>query len=214
MDEMLFKYFTNNINNKKLKRSRLKRNMSLIEVSEKTGIPFATLRRYEDGTTKKIPLDAIKKISEVYGTDYKCYYRWTSFPFFGTLGGILISLFFGISIDSIYNGGVIGGALGLLGLNSLNFLKVNFDFDQHDDEPEKIIYNSLTKEEQKSYNDFLSISKTLLKTDELLDVEEKKDVNKLLFATFMLHNIRKKTKRKIIDFENAEVLENINNDNN
>lgn len=211
MDKMLFKYFIDTVDNQKLKKSRLKRNMSLIDVSEKTGIPFATLRRYEDGTTKKIPLDAVKKIADVYGTDYKCYYSWTSFPFFGTLGGILISLFFGISIEAIYNGGVIGGALGLLGLNGLKFFKNNIDTSQYEDEPEKIIYNFLNKEEQKNYDDFFIISKTLLKTNELLDDEEKKDVNKLLFAVYILHHIRKKTKRKIIDFKNSETLEDINN---
>lgn len=61
MTDMLLDFFENNVNNKKLKKSRLKRKLSLSEISERTGIPFTTLKRYEDGDTKKIPFEAVKK---------------------------------------------------------------------------------------------------------------------------------------------------------
>lgn len=212
MTDMLLDFFENNVNNKKLKKSRLKRKLSLSEVSERTGIPFTTLKRYEDGDTKKIPLEAVKKICEVYGTDYEAYYAWTSFPFFGTLSGILISLFFGISVPAAYTGSVLGSILGVLGM--LGGKKIFEKSTLHKENIKKTIYNSLREEEKKEYNDFLLISKTLLKTDNTLDENEREEMDNLLFATFMMHQIRRKNKKKIINFEEAEVLDDINADNN
>ena len=48
--------------NEKLKKEREQKEISLSELSKKTNIPKSTLQRYEVGTTKKIPLDAIAKI--------------------------------------------------------------------------------------------------------------------------------------------------------
>lgn len=204
MDEIFLDFFNSKVNHKKLKNSRLKRNLSLSEVSEKSGIPFTTLKRYEEGNTDKIPFEAIKKLSAIYGTDYNSYYVWTAFPLFGSLSGLLISLFYGISIPVAYTGTILGSIFGILGMvtGKKIFEKTSLKKDNIKD----IIYNSLTTEEQKEYDDFFLISKTLLKTDNILANDEKEEMDKLLFTTFMMHQIRKKNKKKIINFEEAEIL--------
>lgn len=204
MNEMLLDFFENSVNSKKLKKSRLKRKLSLSEVSEKTGIPFTTLKRYEDGDTKKIPLDAVKKICEVYGTNYNTYYAWTTFPFFGSLGGVLISLFYGISIASIHNGATIGGFLGLTSMIGIEKLYAKLSDEKKN--YKKIIYNSLEQNEKKEYQDFKIIATTVLKTNEILDDVEKEEVDSILLALYVLHKIRKVSKRKNIHLEDAEIL--------
>ena len=211
MENMLLDFFENNVNYKKLKKSRLKRNIALNEVAIRTGIPYSTLKHYEDGDIKKIPFEAVKKICEVYGTDYDAYYAWTTFPLFGSLSGILISLFFGISVPIAYTGSVLGSILGVLGM--LGGKKLFESYSIKKENIKKIIYNSLAKEEQEEYDNFLLISKTLLKTNKILNEKEQNEVDKLLFATFMLHKIREKNKEKIIDFEEAEVFSEQENNN-
>ena len=141
MENMLLDFFENNVNYKKLKKSRLKRNIALNEVAIRTGIPYSTLKHYEDGDTKKIPFEAVKKICEVYGTDYNAYYAWTAFPLFGSLSGILISLFFGISVPIAYTGSVLGSILGVLGM--LGGKKLFESYSIKKENIKKIIYNSL-----------------------------------------------------------------------
>ena len=211
MKDMLLDFFENTVNSSKLKKSRIKRKITLNEVSAKTGIPYTTLKRYEDGETKKIPFEAVKKISEVYGTDYDAYYAWTTFPLFGSLSGILISLFFGISVPIAYTGSVLGSILGVLGM--LGGKKLFESYSIKKENIKKIIYNSLAKEEQEEYDNFLLISKTLLKTNKILNEKEQNEVDKLLFATFMLHKIREKNKERIINFEEAEVFSKQENNN-
>lgn len=43
----------------------MKRKISLEDASQRSGIPIASLQRYEDGITKKIPLEAVKKLCEL-----------------------------------------------------------------------------------------------------------------------------------------------------
>ena len=54
------------INYKKLRQTRKSKDLSIMEVSEKTGIPAATLQKYESGIIKKVPLDLLKKICKLY----------------------------------------------------------------------------------------------------------------------------------------------------
>lgn len=209
MSEIIENYFENNFDYKKLKKSRVKRKLSLAEVSELANIPPATLQRYEDGITKKIPLDAVKKLSSIYGTDYNAYYSWTTFPLFGSLSGLLISLFFGISIPIAHTGTVLGGILGVLGMFGGKKLFENYSSKKEN--MKDVIYNSLDEKEKKEYDDFLLISKTLLKTDEVINEKEKKEVDNLLFTVFLMHHIRKNNKEEVIDFEEAETLKKNNN---
>ena len=211
MKDVLLEFLENSFDNKKLKKSRLKRKLSLAEVAAKTGIPSTTLQRYEEGVTRKVPLKAIKKICELYKTNYNCYYAWINFPLFGTLGGMLISLFFGMSINSLQNGTAIGALLGLT--SAVGTEKIFAKLSKEKQNPKKIIYNLLEKEEKKKYKNFKTIATTHLETDEIIDDVEKEEVDNLLFAVFMMHHIRKSEKRKEIDFKEAEVFSEQENDN-
>lgn len=205
MNEWLLEFFESTFNYRKLKRSRVKRKLTLAQVSAKTGIPTATLQRYEDGITKKVPLEAIKKLCELYGTDYNCYYAWSTFPFFGTLSGMLVSLFYGLSITSLHNGSVIGGFLGLTSMIGIEKIFANLSDKKQN--PKKIIYTSLTKEEKKKYKNFKTIATTYLETDEIIDDVEKEEVDNLLFAVYMIHQIRRRKRRKQIELEEIEIID-------
>lgn len=211
MKNILLEFLESSFNNKKLKKSRLKRKFSLAEVSSKTGIPPTTLQRYEDGVTKRVPLEAIKKLCELYKTNYNCYYVWINFPLFGTLGGMLISLFFDMSINSLQNGTAIGALLGLT--SAVGTEKIFAKLSKEKQNPKKIMYNLLTKEEKKKYKNFKIIATTYLGTDEIIDDIEKEQVDNLLFAVFMMHQIRKHEKRKKINFEETEVFSEQENNN-
>lgn len=205
--DILLDFLENSFNHKKLKKSRLKRKLSLAEVSANTGIPTTTLQRYEDGVTKKVPLESLKKLCDFYNTDYNYYYNWITFPLFGTLGGMLISLFYGISINSLHNGTVIGGLLGFTSMFGVE--KIFSNLSNKKQNPKKIIYDSLTEEEKKKYKNFKTIATTYLETDEVIDSTEKEEVDNFLFAVYIIHQIRKKEKRKKIKMEEIETIEEI-----
>ena len=207
MKDVLLEFLENSFDSKKLKKSRLKRKLTIAEVSSKTGIPPTTLQRYEDGSTKKVPLEAIKKLCELYHTNYNCYYTWANFPIFGTLGGMLISLFFGMSITSLHNGTIIGGLLGLTSMMGVEKIFANLSGKKQN--IKRIVYNSLTKEEKKRYKGFKTIATTYLETDEIIDDVEKEEVDNLLFAVYMMHQIKKREKRKNIKMEDIETIEDI-----
>lgn len=211
MDKWLLEFLESTFNYRKLKKSRLKRKFTLAEVSDKTGIPTATLQRYEEGVTRKVPFKAIKKICELYKTNYNYYYAWINFPLFGTLGGMLTSLFFDMSINSLYNGTAIGALLGLT--SAVGTEKIFAKLTKEKQNPKKIMYNLLEKEEKKKYKNFKTIATTYLETDEIIDDIEKEQVDNLLFAVFMMHHIRKYEKRKEIDFEEVEVFGEQENNN-
>ena len=211
MDEWLLEFLESTFNYRKLKNSRLKRKLTLAEVSDKTGIPPATLQRYEEGVTRKVPLKAIKKICELYKTNYNYYYAWINFPLFGTLGGMLTSLFFDMSINSLYNGTAIGALLGLT--SAVGTEKIFAKLTKEKQNPKKIMYNLLEKEDKKKYKNFKTIATTHLETDEIIDDIEKEEIDNLLFAVFMMHHIRKYEKRKEIDFEEVEVFSEQENNN-
>lgn len=207
MDEWLLEFFESTFNYKKLKKSRLKRKLTLAEVSAKTGIPTATLQRYEDGITKKVPLEAIKKLCKLYKTNYNCYYAWTVLPFFGSLSGMLVSMFCGLSLTSLNNGTVIGGFLGLTSM--LGIEKIFNNLSDKKQNSKKIIYECLTKEEKKKYQGLKTIVATYLETDEIIDNIEKEEIDNLLFTIYMMHQIRKKEKRKKIELEDIETIEQL-----
>ena len=205
MDKWLLEFLESTFNYRKLKKSRLKRKFTLAEVSDKTGIPTATLQRYEEGVTRKVPFEAIKKICELYKTNYNYYYAWINFPLFGTLGGMLTSLFFDMSINSLYNGTAIGALLGLT--SAVGTEKIFAKLTKEKQNPKKIMYNLLEKEEKKKYKNFKTIATTYLETDEIIDDIEKEEVDNLLFAVYMMHEIRKKEKRKNVELKEAETID-------
>lgn len=212
MDDLMLNFFEQTFNYKKLRKSREKRGYTLKYVSEQTGIPAPTIQRYEDGTIQKVPLDAIKKISEVYKTDYKCYYGWSTFPFLGSMSGILFSLLSGISLENIHNGALIGlisGFTAMLGGSAL-YNKLSKKRKEKNDSKIKIrelIYNNLTKDEREKYNEFKTIAKTLLKTNEMPDIEDETD--DLLFTVYLLHNVRKKMGTNVFKYIDPRALETL-----
>lgn len=54
----------NNSIGKRILEARKEKDISLFVLSEKTGISKSTLQRYETGTTRKIPLEALRKIEQ------------------------------------------------------------------------------------------------------------------------------------------------------
>ena len=124
---------------------------------------------------------------------------------------MLTSLFFGMSINSLYNGTAIGALLGLT--SAVGTEKIFAKLTKEKQNPKKIMYNLLEKEEKKKYKNFKTIATTYLETDEIIDDIEKEEIDNLLFAVFMMHHIRKYEKRKEIDFEEVEVFSEQENNN-
>lgn len=212
VNDLLLNFFENGFNNKKLKRSREKRGYTLKAVSEKTGIPAPTIQRYEDGTIQKVPLDAVKKICECYGTDYRCYYGWSAFPFLGSISGILFSMIYGISLESIHNGalfGLISGFTAMIGGTKLydKLVKEKKNKIISQKQTRELIYKELPKEERQRYDEFKIIAETLLKTNEMPDIKE--ETENLLFTTYLLHVVRKRMGVNICDIIDPRELEKL-----
>lgn len=64
--------------NDRLKETREKKHISLSTLSELTGIAKSTLQRYETGTTKKIPMEAIPIIERALGVPSGYLMGWDS----------------------------------------------------------------------------------------------------------------------------------------
>ena len=116
-----------------------------------------------------------------------------------------------MSINSLYNGTAIGALLGLT--SAVGTEKIFAKLTKEKQNPKKIMYNLLEKEEKKKYKNFKTIATTYLETDEIIDDIEKEEIDNLLFAVFMMHHIRKYEKRKEIDFEEVEVFSEQENNN-
>lgn len=52
-------------------------NLSYIELEKRTGIPKSSLQRYASGTTAKIPLDVIEKLSNAFNVSPEYLMGWT-----------------------------------------------------------------------------------------------------------------------------------------
>ena len=209
----LIEYLDTTFNFKKLRKSRKKRNLSIAEVAEKTGIPAATLQKYEAGIIKKIPLETLKKICNLYGTDYYFYYGWTSFPLFGSFTGIILSFLYGISFNSITNGINIGFLLGFLGMESA----AKYFTIKKDNKKFENLYNNLTEEEKKYYKRFKNIVANTLNSEDYFSEDELKQEEIHLLAYFYGHKLKKEFIDKITIspylIEDLEILENQNSNN-
>lgn len=201
----LVELFDSTFNYKKLKNSRKKRKLSLEEVSKNTGISIRTLQKYETGAIKKIPLEALQKICNYYGTDYYYYYGWTKFPLFGTFSGIILSYLIGIPLTTSISVGYLAGVFGI------NISKKYFESKKEKDNIEEL-YNSLTLDEQKEYDKLRTIVNTYLGSDEIFSVEELKKEELYLFSYFLAHKLKKKVgndgKLSPYDIEEAEIIIN------
>ena len=165
-----------NLNNEKLKKSRLTRNLTLSEVSNKTGIPFTTLKRYEDGESKKIPVEAIKKLSSIYGTDYYMYFWWTSFTSLSDI--ILHFIYFPEDFSEDRK------------LFEILDITEYFDFDTKAGTYISL-YNKLTEEEKENFYRFKNVVLNTLKSDKYFTNDELEKEDIFLFCYFFAHKIKR-----------------------
>ena len=206
----LREYINETFNFEKLRKSRKKRGLSITEVAQKIGIPIATLQKYESGTTKRIPLEVLKKICDVYGTDYRYYFGWTSFPLIGTFSGLTMSFLYGISLNNSVMGISIGYLLGVLGLQGAVKYFENTEEDKFEN-----LYNQLTEKEKKDYERFKKIVNLHLNSEDFFTKEELKKEEVYLLAYFFGHKLKKEyndvngiTPYNISDIEVLEKTDN------
>lgn len=211
LNPILVDFFENTFNYKKLKRSRMKRKISLEDASERSGIPIATLQRYEDGITKKIPFEAVKKLCEIYGTDYSSYYSWSMFPFLGSMTGILFSFLNGINLTTTHFGATIGAIIGVSGYLISEKLYTDSKKKLSEDEikniNKKILMDALTSDEKKEFKKYKQLSETMLDTKEILAEEEQEEIENMLLIVYFTHKIRKKVKYQKINLDEVETID-------
>lgn len=209
LNPILVDFFENTFNYKKLKRSRMKRKISLEDASQRSGIPIATLQRYEDGITKKIPLEAVKKLCELYGTDYSSYYSWSMFPFMGSITGILFSFLNGINLTNSQFGATIGTIIGVSGylISKKLYTDKKLSEDEIKNINKKILMNALTSDEKKEFKKYKQLSETMLDTKEILDEEEQEEIENMLLIVYFTHKIRKKVKYQKINLDEVETID-------
>lgn len=183
-------------NYKKLKEIRVKKDFSLAEVAEKLEISEATLSRYENGLTKKISLETIKKISLFYGVDYTYFYGLPTLPLTRTITGAIISMMYGISLTNIYNGISTGSILNILGYKKIKkyFEKIK------NKNPKESLFAQLTEEEKEEYEAFRSITYSFLKTKQIFSQDEMENDEAFLFSYYFAHKIKREAKIIGVEF--------------
>ena len=163
-------------NNEKLRFSRKKRKLSIKEVAEMIRVPPTTLQKYESGIIKKIPLEVLKKICDVYGTDYYMYSWWTRF---NSLSEII--LHFVCFYDDFKEDKKL--------FEILNITEY-FDFDIKD-RTYISLYNKLSEEEKEEYQRFKIVVLNTLKSDKYFKNDELEKENIFLFSYFFAHKIKR-----------------------
>lgn len=163
------------INYKKLRQTRKSKDLSIMEVSEKTGIPAATLQKYESGIIKKVPLDLLKKICKLYKKNYKLYSWWTE------ISSISEIIFYFLSDPNFF-----------LKENELfKMLKIEEYFKISDSSNAfSCLYNKLTQEEKEEYLNFKSLSNSYLKLNKYFKNEELEKEDISLFCFFYANKIK------------------------
>ena len=169
--------FLEGCNSSALRKYRKKRKMSLSKVSEKTRIPFTTLKRYEDGDTKKIPKEAIEKLSILYDTDVENFYILKSFPLLNTFSGSILLQLYGLDITNL---NLSEKYYKELGTNKEFFKNIQ-------ENPE----NLKTEE----YLKFKKVFDIIFETDSLNPIDQE-EIEKLLLAVFTILNNKKNLQEK------------------
>lgn len=163
------------INYKKLRQTRKSKDLSIMEVSEKTGIPAATLQKYESGIIKKVPLDLLKKICKLYKKNYKLYSWWTE------ISSISEIIFYFLSNPNFF-----------IKENELfKMLKIEEYFEVSDPSNAlSCLYNKLTQEEKEEYLNFKVLSNTYLKVNKHFKNNELEADEISLFCFFYANKIK------------------------
>ncbi len=175
-------------NNEKLRFSRKKRKLFIKQVAEMVEIPYTALQKYESGAIKKIPLDMLKKLCDIYGTDYYMYSWWTRFNSLSDI--ILYFIYFSEDFREDKK------------LFEILNITEYFDFDIKD-RTYISLYNKLSEEEKEEYQRFKIVVFNTLKSDKYFKNDELEKENIFLFSYFFAHKIKreKKVDLKILEKE-------------
>ena len=164
------------INYEKLKKTRKVRKLTLKEVGQILKIPASTLQKYETGTIKKIAIEILKNLCNIYGTDYYMYFWWTKFTSLSDI--ILHFIYFPEDFSEDRK------------LFEILDITEYFDFDTKAGTYISL-YNKLTKEERKDYQRFKVIVVNTLKIDENFLTVEFEEEEKVLFSLFYAKKIKR-----------------------
>ena len=101
LKEELYDFLNSSYYGEKIKEDRKKNKLTLAEASEITKIPKATLQRYEDGKTKKIPKEAIQKFSKLYNEDENIFSSVSYIEFSNYLFPVISLTLFGMEFHKL-----------------------------------------------------------------------------------------------------------------
>lgn len=180
-----------NFNNTRLKKARLKANLTLADVHEKTGISETTLFRYENGITKKVPIESVKKLATLYQINYIWLYGWTSFSLFSSIAGITLSTLYGISFKRLFSESNPNDIFSSTNVQVLYkyFDKINTT------NPNQSLYEQLTNDEKIEYNTLKNMIYLVLKTKEDFSEEEIETDEAFILAYYFAHKIKRESNK-------------------
>lgn len=163
------------INYKKLRKIRKEKGLSITKVAEEINIPAATLQKYETGLIKKMPLNLLKKICDLYETKYILFFT-------KEINSISDIVFYFLTDLSFYR----KGKEFLKILDIEEYFKAN-NFSS----AFSCLYNKLTQEEKEEYLSFKLIAETCLKSNKYFKNNELKKEEISLFSFFYANKIKK-----------------------
>ena len=162
------------INYKKLRKIRKEKGLSITKVAEEINIPAATFQKYETGLIKKIPLDLLKKICDLYETKYILFFT-------KEINSISDIVFYFLSNPNFF-----------IKENELfKMLKIEEYFEISDPSNAlSCLYNKLTQEEKEEYLNFKVLSNTYLKVNKHFKNNELETEEISLFCFFYANKIK------------------------
>ena len=172
--EELYNFLNSSYYGKKIKESRKKCNLTIAEASKIIKIPPATLQRYEDGITKKIPKEAIQKFCEVYREKENVFLNVSHIEFFNSLFPVIFLTLSGMEFDK-------------LNLSDNYYKKLGIEKEVLKD-LKRLKKKLLTREEQKEYKKFVKLMEILLDIKEVY----KKEYQDILFSIFFFITLKKR----------------------
>lgn len=162
------------INYKKLRKIRKEKGLSITKVAEEINIPAATFQKYETGLIKKMPLNLLKKICDLYETKYILFFT-------KEINSISDIVFYFLTDSSFYR----KGKEFLKILDIEEYFKAN-NFSS----TFSCLYNKLTQEEKEEYLNFKSLSNSYLKLNKYFKNEELEKEDISLFCFFYANKIK------------------------
>ena len=176
LKEELYDFLNSSYYGEKIKEDRKKNKLTLAEASEITKIPTATLQRYEDGKTKKIPKEAIQKFCKLYNEDENIFSSVSYIEFFNSLFPVISLTLFGMEFDR-------------LNLPDSYYKKLGIDKEVLKN-LKRLKKKLLTKEEKIEYEKFVKLAEILLDIKEVYH----KEYQDILFSTFFFITLKKREK--------------------